>query len=339
MKLIPLMYFIIFYDALIYGGDTFYNEVKWNRVHLGLLLLMYPIVLFQKYYLNLHVDMLSALTAHAHSFGFISLFSSLYFFTLKKTWTYLFLLLIALFFAVIVDFKIGLISFIISLVSAHILTGTRKTKMIALSSILLILVFFGFLFTNPQYLPDKFRLVAYFFAGNKLAGLFNLNSTFPTEFELIRGYIQLYTEVLDSKMKMLFGVGPGNYASNIALIKEKHYAVKYVLYYRDIIDSRGIGNGSLLSRDGVLINIIAEYGCLGAILYMSCFIKIVLKPITINFNTNIGSQKEQKYLYLYYAILISLFMEVPIFPILKEGLFLVGVSYFGMLLIRVKKDV
>lgn len=340
MKLIPIGFLIIIYDLVsdIRKNEFETSQKRYDTIHFGLLLLMFPIVLSQKFIFNLGLDRISAFTQNAHYFGFIALFSSLYFYFKRKNIFTLIIVLIAVILSIIADFKLGLIAFVSSiLVNLIFQIKGSKRYFISIFIILILIISLVFLIQNAQYLPGRFKLL-YLFTNISFEMIKqNLNYVMPAEFELFKGYIQLFTNVFNNKLELLFGLGPGNYASNIALSKQKYYAYTYVIQYRYQLDALGVSNGSFLSRDSFIINLIAEFGITGCLIYLYCFVRVLTKPLLFTSRANVSISSENNglnsYMNTYRIIVIYMIMVMLFFPVVKDGIFIALTTYFGSLLI------
>jgi hypothetical protein len=340
MKLIPIGFLIIIYDLVsdINKDEFKTSQKRFDTIHFWLLLLMFPIVLSQKFIFNLGIDRIAAFTQNAHYFGFIALFSSLYFYFKRRNIFTLFIVLIAMVLSILADFKLGLIAFVSSiLVNLIFQIKGKKRYFISIFIVLILIISLVFLIQNAQYLPGRFKLLYLFTNINFEMIKQNLNSVLPAEFELFKGYIQLFTNVFNNKLEMLFGLGPGNYASNIALSKQKYYAYTYVIQYRHQLDALGVSNGSFLSRDSFIINLIAEFGITGCLIYLYCFIRILIKPLLfltrLKSSTSLEDDLLSGHINTYRIIVIYMIMVMLFFPVLKDGIFIALTAYFGILLI------
>ncbi|MHA1344614.1 MAG: hypothetical protein ACTSQG_11545, partial [Promethearchaeota archaeon] len=132
--------------------------------------------------------------------------------------------------------------------------------------------------------------------------------------EIVQGYSQLFTEVLTDPVSVLCGVGPGNYATNVAISKKKELAVKYYLYYIEIIRKK-IGNvGTLLNRANPTVNIIAEFGLLGFSFYIIAYLNVAFlswKIARCQLKYGDINHKILSYICLYSAG--SFFSKIPIY--------------------------
>lgn len=345
-RMAPILLILISYDFASNVDWSTKNKVirRFEKILFFLFIIVLPVGFIQKFMLKLSFDDIAGFTSNAHIFSFIILITSVFIYLKEKRfWTFL-LIIVAIVLSILADFKIGIISFFLSvfitLIIIRRINGQRILKQLVFS-IISILGIISLIYLFREQLPGRFSLIFIIENISIKSLLLDLNSTFPADLELFKGYIQLYLHILDDINKFLFGLGPGNYATNVAIAKTKYYAYTYVIQYRDILDSYDIANGSLLSRNGVLINIIAEYGHIGAFFYLISFFLISLFPI--KFYLNYKKQLTNKnsifaYLFTYILIICYTYLEIPVFPILNEGINIAILGIFGVLLIAKVRD-
>ncbi len=339
-RLTPLVFLILIYNYTLYS-DVQKMKRKTDvflTVFQPMFFALFFYALFQAFILNYRVDLLGSFTGHAHSYSFLAFFLNLLFFQMtKKKWLYLIVFFGNLILAVLGDYKLGLISFFGAFLLSSFLMNFKKNKkkfiaimLIGFSFVSLILIFLDkILSVLPSHYSEIFYLI------DQLSGmewLKNTQSVFPNQLELFKGYYQLFSEVLNTKPKLILGVGSGNYASNIAMMKEKYYAQTYVIHFSDILKAKGFGNGTLLSRDGWLINLIAEFGLAGSFVYLFVLIRLLIFPFKYLKSTKLD-KKAVKSFFPYLVLVIFCLFEMPVFPIFSEGLNVSVLAIFGVILI------
>jgi len=308
-----------------------------------LIFLLLSVGTFQYFFFNKVVDNLGSLPKDAHQFSFFSIFGSLFLLVTssrKIFWLPVFCL--AIFLSIMADFKLGLAIFFISLLITLILYP-KNNRLIKLFISFLVLVILSFYFEPIIIrLPNLYRYSYYWvkeITFNKI--IFTLDSPLPFNAEILKGYMQLPLIVLNSPFKFMVGVGPGNYSTNIALYKEKEYARKFVLPYQAYHKKIKNGVGTFGTRSNMLINIIAEFGLFGVIVYFYLIIRILLFPIKFYQNNDIAcfNLYISPFLFIYFCTIIYSILFIPFFGVFEESFWVSSICLTGIALIMIKQNI
>lgn len=331
-RIAPLMIlgFAIHY-AMSSENDWSPNIRLFKQICLGFLCLTITAGAFQHFVQGKSIDFLQALQGTAHGFGFFALFLSYFFWRMETRRSYK--VLYGLFFvfcaylAYQADYKLGILSFIL----AHfMLTFLRFGKVVksVLIGLAVTAILLSDLYMEPltEVLPPLYSgILKVLF----LESFWDLNGTFPPNLELFKGYMQLFDGVFQNIWDFLFGVGPGNYASNVAMSKGKHFASEFVIHYRELLDKKGVEDGTLLIRINSTINLIAEFGVLGATIYLFSIIRLLLffyrheKILAPN-----PDKKMRSLIYLLNLFGLFILANLPFFGSIEEGIYVGSISLF-----------
>ncbi|WP_424963025.1 hypothetical protein [Ekhidna sp.] len=178
------------------------------------------------------------------------------------------------------------------------------------------IIAFGFYLSIP-FLPSHYRAILLIL---DIEQILNLDTVIPARLELFKGYYQLFTRVYENTNQTLFGVGPGNYGSNIAISLNKPLAAKYISYYRAQLDQMNVVSGTLLVRNNATVTLLAEYGLLGASVYLLAFIRIILFPLRVELKEFNNLPKSS--IYPLMVLFFFLLMEIPLVSVIESGLYL-----------------
>ncbi len=299
--------------------------------------------LFQSIILGYDVDDLTSYTGSAHRFSYLLLLLNIVLIAesrYKKLYSVF--LPITFYLLLEADFKLGLLACFGSLALSFLYYRSLLLKSNK-STILIILLLFTalvcvvlFFISNSEYLPYRFKILVQLLTEAQ----FDTNSVFPPNLELFKGYKQLFTSVFSNWQEWIFGVGPGNYATNIAISKEKHLAYEYVIRFRDELDRMGMIEGTLLHRRNAMINIIAEFGLIGSITYLILVGRMLLFPVFMaKKNASLLSTISRKRAVVYSIFMLMVLLQLPFLSTLEEGVYISSVSLLGFyLLVSIQKD-
>lgn len=314
------------------GFRTFLrNESKieffsFHRITIGLLILSLIGGCYHYFIEGRIIDDLVSIQGNAHSFSFLVLYFSVVLAILNKRKRVFFgiLVLISIFLVIKADFKLGIVVFAVSFFLAYFFKEDVKKALIGM---FLVVIMSIVLVLNAEFIfTQLLQGTGYQFLYDVAVSpeMWDLDNYFPSQLELFKGYVQLFTRVFENEVDFLFGVGPGNYASNIAMAKNKENAIEYVIWYREILDSKNVVYGTLLNRTNSFINLIAEYGIVGTITYLAIFISLIIRiPRLLYKESNIASHLLiKRNLFVYYLTAFYLIIEFPFLGTFEEGLYM-----------------
>jgi hypothetical protein len=321
MKMLPIGFLTFCLNWVIRIRDSQVSQKLVFQLVIAIFYLNLIVSCFQYFVLGLAVDLLGSIPSNAHTFGFLNIFFGLLLWNYEKyrnvhRVAYLF----SFFIMIVADYKLGLIIFLLALlVSKFILSSLYNGKVVRnlLASLcLLIIIAVGFYLSIP-FLPPHYRAILLIL---DIEQILNLDTVIPPSLELFKGYYQLFTRVYENTYQTLFGVGPGNYGSNVAISLNKPLATKYISYYRAQLDQMNVVSGTLLVRNNATVTLLAEYGLLGASVYLLAFIRIILFPLRVELKEFNNLPKSS--IYPLMVLFFFLLMEIPLVSVIDSGLYL-----------------
>jgi hypothetical protein len=336
LRIVPLFSLIFAYHF----SKTAKSFTKKSETYIHIILVVYLVLSLivggYQYFVNgAVVDFLISIQGNAHAFSYIAVFLSLFLLIIssnsKTRLVALLLHIFALYMAIKADYKLGILAYLIALPSAYVLVFKSKYVFVGgvIGVFLLAIIIFN-LKLIIDLVPFEYSIVLKMLIDSNT---WDLKEAFPPDMELFKGYWQLVTEVLDNTHELVFGVGPGNYASNIALAKGKPLATEYVIYYREILESQDVVYGTLLNRFNSMINLIAEYGLLGSLVYLYIFIRLIFHYLRRFLNNK--STYKSKYIWFLTVMSVYIIIQLPILGTIEEAIY---ISSFLLTLLYIKKS-
>lgn len=323
MKFLPIA-FLLFGLAWVYHNSALQSDRVKKKLDRGIKIIFYANLIvgcIQFFVFGKVVDELGSIPNNAHTFGFLNIFLGL---LLWNSGSYRKLHRLAYLFSflvmIVADYKLGLFVFLSSLLLSKFTLDSLYSGKIALnlifSTILIIIIVFGFIVSVP-YLPSHYRTIFLVLEAHEIL---NLDTVIPPSLELFKGYYQLFARVLEGTWDLLLGVGPGNYGSNVAISMNKPLAAKYISLYRSQLDQMDVVYGTLLVRNNATVSLLGEYGLIGAFVYLTVFIRLLLFPLKNELRN--FRQYNKSMFFSMMVLFFFLVLELPLLSVIESGLYL-----------------
>jgi len=328
LRLTPIV-LLLHIEHLVHTKGVSSNYIPTINIVLVLMFPMLIIAGYQFIILNKISDGIKSIPGNAHLFcGFLVAFNLFLSLDFKYRWPLLFklLALTSILFFIVADYKLGLLSLII----AFLLTNPfyknfifKKVYWIPIlgsaAFISICIIYFEHLL---PFLPKKFQVLARFFG--EIDSVFDVSKVTLATLELPKGYIQLYSNIFSDMKNIVFGVGPGNYCTNIAILKEKSNALAYCINFEKTLIEMGYHRGTFQDRSNAIINLFAEFGIISSTFYFLILYKILKKPLALIKNLNPREIRpditNKLKAYLFYLIFIGL--QLPFFSIFESSFYI-----------------
>lgn len=347
-RLAPLVFIMAAFDLATQtkkGGSSVGEIIKFIFTFVNVTLQL--VGFYQYYVLGLEEDQLTSLCGNAHRFSFLVVYTSLYLYMVEgRKKRYLCLFISSTLLALIADYKLGLVVLVTSFpiyVVSKVLYIRKKNILVGMSAVMAVVLVYNYTMKESiTILPKKYErnymLFTSVFSYDYLKE--NINEVYPDNFEIFKGYIQIFTRIINSFNGYVFGVGPGNYATNIAQNKEKENYTIHVKKYRDELTKLGYGSGTLSNRRGMLINIIAEFGVVGGVLYLYITISLIHFPLKLFLRkrkyarASVGAKKRVDF-YLFFIVVTII--EAPFSKVYEASYIVAFIVLLGLGLLEVYK--